>query len=435
MNAAAIDFLRSQLLSNIKIPTVVINDDGFLPQEVESPIQFYCNFSNEINPLYFDMIKLPRFYRIVANANKGEIYDLDKKRGEIVFLSNDNSRLVKEIRWLDDKGQVSWSDHYNQQGKLFCKSFYSAGKESIRKYFDEFREVITWYLQSGDIFLNYNNETLHFGNIAEFINHYLHIKNYDLHHIFYNSLNQALLTTLDISTKGSDTLFWQEKLGGSLPGNMEYLIKNTTRTKHIVFQNYIDWKNWKDKLPQSENVNYDFLGVIYPHPRGNKLRPEALILTNSDQIENLQKIVTSMPNVNFHIAAITEMSDKLLSLEKYNNVYLYPNALREKLLSLYKICDVYLDINHGSEVLDAVRAAFEQNMLIVGFDNTLHNANFVNPENIFLSNQVDSMIQKIDEALKDSETMRKLIDKQRLVAGDETPKKYVNVIEELTNDE
>jgi hypothetical protein len=37
---------------------------------------------------------------------------------------------------------------------------------------------------------------------------------------------------------------------------------------------------------------------------------------------------------------------KLLSLNKYDNVNLYPNAKRQKFISLYKSCDIYLDINY-----------------------------------------------------------------------------------------
>ena len=36
---ASFDLLRSQRSAQIKVPTVVINDDGFLPTEVESPIK------------------------------------------------------------------------------------------------------------------------------------------------------------------------------------------------------------------------------------------------------------------------------------------------------------------------------------------------------------------------------------------------------------
>ena len=35
----SIDLVRSQKIAGIKVPTVVMNDDGFLPAEVDSPIK------------------------------------------------------------------------------------------------------------------------------------------------------------------------------------------------------------------------------------------------------------------------------------------------------------------------------------------------------------------------------------------------------------
>ena len=435
MNIESIDLLRSQLFANLKIPSVVIDDDGFLPEEVDSPVKYYGNFTNENNPLYFDQVEIPKFYRILATATKGEIYDLHQKRADIIFTATDNNRLVKEVHWLDKNGKLSWIDHYNRQGKKFAKTFYENGVATVRRYFDvNSKETITRYMQTGDIFLHQNNEVLHFVSVADFMRYYLKSRNYNLDHIFYNTLNQSLLTTLALSEKGTDTLFWNEKIGEKLPGNLEYLNNNPTRTKHVIFQNYLDWKKWEPKLPKSKNIDFRFLGTIYPHPRGNKLRPEAAILTNSDQIEHLKEIVTALPNIHFHIAALTEMSAKLLDFNKYNNVHLYPNAVPKKLHEIYETCDIYLDINHGNEILDAVRGAFEQNMLIVGFNNTLHNPNFISPKNIFKPEQVNEMTNRIREALEDSSKMKELVDEQRLSAGDEAIEKYQQVIGELKDE-
>lgn len=85
LDVESTDFLRSQLFANIKIPSVVINDDGFLPIEVDSPFKFYCGFGDENTPLYFNRLKVPEFHRIVATASKGEVYDLQQKE-QIYFL-------------------------------------------------------------------------------------------------------------------------------------------------------------------------------------------------------------------------------------------------------------------------------------------------------------------------------------------------------------
>lgn len=435
LDVESADFLRSQLFAGLKIPSVVIHDDGFLPKEVDSPVKFYCKVSEKNTPLYFDRLKVPEFYRIVATAQAGQVYDLHQKKADIVFAATDNTRLIKEVRWLDDKGQLSWIDHYNREGRIFARTYVNNGQEVVRKYFDDQnKEVITQYLIAGDVFLNFEGEKHHFASLIEFMQFYLKERHYNLDHIFYNTLNQSMLVSLGIGEEGSDTLFWHEKIAKDLPGNMVYLANNKTRTKHVVFENYIDWQNWKDKLPKDGNLDFRFLGMIYPHPRGNKLRPEAVILTNSDQIEHLTEVVEAMPNINFHIAAITEMSNKLLSFDKYNNVHLYPSATPKRIRQLYQDCDIYLDINHGNEIMDAVRGAFEQNMLIVGFKNTLHNPNFISPENTFEVEEVDKMANKISEALESTDKMRELVDEQRTSAGDTTIEEYQKVIGDLENE-
>lgn len=435
LDVASTDFLRSQLFAGLNIPSVVIHDDGFLPKEVDSPIKFYCKVTDKNTPLYFDKVKIPKFYRIVATAQKGEIFDLHQKKADIVFAATDNNRLVKEVRWLDDKGQLSWIDHYNREGRIFAKTYVNNGQEVLRKYFNnEGKAVIVHYLVAGDILLFDDDETRHFSNLVQFMQYYLRARHYKVDHIFYNTLNQSMFVSLGMGEKGSDTLFWHEKLGEELPGNMTYLSKNGTRTKHVVFENYLDWEKWKNKLPKGGKLDFRFLGMIYPHARGNKLRPEAVILTNSDQIEHLQEIVEALPNINFHIAAITEMSAKLLAFDKYNNVHLYPNATPKRMKDLYQSCDIYFDINHGNEILDAVRGAFEQNMLIVGFKNTLHNPNFVSPDSIFEVDQVNDMAHRVNEALEDAKKMQKFVDDQRLTAGDTTVENYQKVIGALNNE-
>ncbi|MDS2577582.1 accessory Sec system glycosylation chaperone GtfB, partial [Streptococcus pneumoniae] len=107
-------------------------------------------------------------------------------------------------------------------------------------------------------------------------------------------------------------------------------------------------------------------GYHYQFKRDNFLRRDALILTNSDQIEQVEAIVEALPDVTFRIAAVTEMSSKLLDMLRYPNVVLYQNASPQKIQELYQLSDIYLDINHSNELLQAVRQAFEHNLLILG---------------------------------------------------------------------
>lgn len=160
-NQASFDFLRSQRTAQIKIPTVVINDDGFLPPEVESPIKYWGNYNVNKKPLYFDHLSLPRYWRILSTAAQGQIYDLDKKRADIIYQATDNTRQVKEVRWLNNNGKVSWIDNYNCYGYRFAQTYYRNEQPAWRKYYDKKNRVfLEWNLIAGDFFLAVDGGTI-----------------------------------------------------------------------------------------------------------------------------------------------------------------------------------------------------------------------------------------------------------------------------------
>ncbi len=235
---------------------------------------------------------------------------------------------------------------------------------------------------------------------------------------------------------GEDMLVWHEKLGDELPGNMQFLIDNDTRTTKVAFQDYADWQTKQDLIPKDSKLDFMYLGMIYPHPRANQLRSQALILTNSDRIDQLETLVKLMPNVTINIAAVTEMSGKLLAFGDNDNVEVYPQVSHAKVLELISNCDIYLDINRENEILDAVRGAFEQNMLILGFKETLHEPQFVARQNVYDSTEGAArlMAQKVLSALVKPELMGNLIDEQRRSAGDVWPKDYQRILGDWVNE-
>lgn len=430
------DFIRSENIAGFHIPTVVIHDDGFLPAQLDSPIKYYCQFNQKGQPLYFDKLPLPKFWRTAATGSKAEVFDIDKKRVEIFYQKNDNSRLIKEVHWLNDKGQSSWVDHYNGFGQRFAQTFYDQGQPVLRQFFNQKGQtVLTHNLAVGDYYLHFGGVKRHFKNLIDFVVYYLQKRGYNLDHIFYNTLNESLSVSLNLQEPGSDTLFWHEAGNKALPGNMNFLMENKTRTKHIIYQRLDEWQNNQSLIPKDTgNVDFQYLGMIYPHPRSNRMRPNALIFTNSDQIEQLSEIVKAMSEIKFSIAAITEMSAKLLAFDKYANVTLYPTVKPKQVKKLIKENDFYFDINYGDEILNAVRAAFEQNMLIIGFRDTLHEPQYIAKENIFAAKQIPQIKKLVDRSLSNMSRMKTYLDHQRKVASDIGINTFKSKIEELSNE-
>ena len=169
------------------------------------------------------------------------------------------------------------------------------------------------------------------------------------------------------------------------------------------------------------------LGYIYPFKKENQHKAEALICTNSDRIAHIEKLVEAMPEMHFTIAAITEMSSKLMSMDKYENVSLYPGVKMHVLDELFQNCDFYLDINHESEIVSAVQKAFLYNQLILGFRESLHNPDYIAPENIYEMEQVEQMILDLKLILGDMNLVDKHIEIQHKAAMLENAERYGDI--------
>ena len=293
--------------------------------------------------------------------------------------------------------------------------FDASGKEKILRDFTTNR-----------ITLKLDQDEVIFDSLVDFVVYYLKERGYDNDDIYYNSLSLPLFVSLQLANTGkeNDVLFWNEDVGQELPGNMSYLINNNTRTKKIIIQKKQVYNKVINMLPDNKKDMVSYLGTIYPHDRLNKQRKNILIMTNSDQIEHLKELVENLEGFHFYIGALTEMSSKLLSFDEYSNVTLYPNIVPEISEKLFKNCDIYLDINYGNEILSITRVAFRENMLILGFDSTVHNRTFIAPENIYHPDLYMKMTDKIRQSFGDADMLQELLYKQRVAADDETVPNY-----------
>ena len=125
-----------------------------------------------------------------------------------------------------------------------------------------------------------------------------------------------------------------------------------------------------------------------------KSKYQALIITGSQQLEQIDYIINHLSDYNIHIVTFTAMGDTLKSLASYENVKLHPNVMKWMCRKLIEECDVYLDINHEGkfpDVLDWVQGAQKT---ILTFDNV------VNPyhvDHIFPHEKLQDMIDFLKE--------------------------------------
>ena len=414
-------------------PVIVIEDDGFFPEDVISVYQYFSGDFQKSGKTpgrarYFNQINVPDYWTIDANNSGGKVYDLHRERGRIFYAEPKHKRLVRVADWMDEKGTVRSSDHYNRYGALYARTFFNKeGKRLCKAYFDgKGRETLLENFVTRDIILNRTGKDYVFKNKVDLVLQLLEELKAMGSRIFFNSLSTPLFVSERMPEgRKEDVLFWQEGVRNDIPGNMQMILSGQSRRTRTI---YVQKKDSYEKLVQlgaSKEV-MSTLGFVYEYSRKNTFQNKALICTNSDRIEKCEELIKALPGMHFYIAAITEMSSKLMSLSQYENVTLYPGARTEIIDQLFDTCDYYLDINHEGEIVSAVKQAFLHDQLILGFKQTLHNKNLIPAEHVFDSHE--RLIDFLKRIMDQDDQIREHIDLQKREAMSEEAAAYVALL-------
>ena len=131
----------------------------------------------------------------------------------------------------------------------------------------------------------------------------------------------------------------------------------------------------------------------------NHIVGDALLLTVSDQIEELDYLLENLPNICFHIAAPVQFSDRIRSLETKHNVQLLTVTNEQQLNFLVNMSDILLDINHFQEVDSIVSKFVQTGKLVLAFDNTVHGNQ---GQELFSSSNPDKLVSRVREYLNEA---------------------------------
>ena len=126
----------------------------------------------------------------------------------------------------------------------------------------------------------------------------------------------------------------------------------------------------------------------------NHIVGDALILTISDQIEQLDYLLDNLPDICFHIAAPVQFSEKIRKLETKYNVRLVTVTTD----TLVNMCDFLLDINHFQEVDSIVSKFVQAGKPVFAFDNTVHENK---GQEVFWSSTPDKLVSRVREYLNE----------------------------------
>lgn len=434
-NRGSQDLFESFCNAEIPVIALVINDDGFLPDGVTNIYEHFLGDYRKCDkckgkPLYFNQITVPDYWEISANNTSGSIHDKDKERGRIFFAQPTHKRYVRLVDYLDEVGNVRCTEHYNKYGALYARTMFNKKSEKVNKtFFDiEGREVIVENYVTSDIILNYQGKTFIFKNRTDFICFFLKLRGLENNRIYFNSLSVPFFVSNTLKSPGQpkeDLLFWQEPPRDDIPGNMQVIFDGKANScSKVIVQNRQAYEKLLELGAPEEMMTH--MGFIYTFHKKNMGRPEALICTNTENVEKLKEIVEGLPQVTFHVTAITEMSAKLLAHEKYDNVIMYPNVKAITLERLFNRCDFYLDINHEGEIVEATRRAFVYNLLILSFKQTQHGV-YTAQENIFDCANCTGLIQRLNNLLKDKTTLNEAISTQHSEGSTTSTKEFIEI--------
>ncbi|MBO3061346.1 accessory Sec system glycosylation chaperone GtfB [Mammaliicoccus fleurettii] len=413
--------------------TIVIEENGFLPDGVLTPYQFFANNpTSTISPLFFNEVTIPRFWTIEGNNNTAFIKNVDEVKARIIYKKNYKQRIVERVEWLNKRGHTQYIDYYNKFGLKYAQVVLDVQtqKRILKRYFNYNNDLfMIENFITNDITLNWKNKEYFFHSKIQFVNFYLKVAQLETEDFMINSLSIPSAVLNGLAGPGNDQIFWQGDITENIISHLEKALAKEKRQYKLLLPSQSSYEKalslidgkYKDRIHQA--------GYVYKFIKSNQHSNQVLTLTNSDQLPHIEEIIQSHPELEFHITALTEMSMNLMKLNQYPNVNLYPNARREKFVSLYKTCDIYLDINKGNEILDAVRAAFDYQLLILGYNELAHNKDVTAEHNLFDIESYADLSTTLEQISTDQSVLDQRLQLQLQTAGSINTTEFIQSLE------
>ncbi|MEY8284930.1 accessory Sec system glycosylation chaperone GtfB [Lachnospiraceae bacterium 50-23] len=426
-------------LAGCKCSAVILEENDFLPEGVLSVFDLFLGYyekngESSGKPRFFNEVSVPDLWSIHAGVGEteyGRITYQHEEKGRIHYLDSPKKYLVEAVDWFDRKGAVRFRDHYNRYGAVCARTVYDKeGRELGKTWFSAGgQEAVTLNCVTRDYIVNDGERIKFFRSKLDMAIYFLRRAGIEQKQVFYNSLANPFLISNRLPASGKrDVLFWQEGVGEGIPGNMQTILNGqAARTGRILVQR----KDSCDRLLElgADPDIVQRFGFVYDFKKKNGHRPQALICTNSEQIEHCEELIQAFPQMQFHIAAVTLMSPKLTDMEKYENVSLYPGAQSETLEELFRLCDYYFDINYWSEIVSAVYQAFLHDHLIFAFEETVHNKAFVADAHVYPAAEFGRLVSDVRAVMEDREQMEQHLKMQRKDAMAEEKEAYTALTE------
>lgn len=289
---------------------------GFKECKTIEAIDLFCGISEKNDVLkekdrYYAFIDIPQYWSVRADGLNGAIYDNKTKKANIYFKNPIEKRMVSRVEWIDRNNTVYRIDYYNKYGYMYCSENVSGGNVTVREFYDRNGDIKVLEQTGPKTYTTFGTRISpkSYRGFADYLEAYLkYNKIYD---------ENIWLTSDEILNKfawdyGNFKISYlpQNRL------NSDLTVITQTNTAFRILCSEEQQVNW-----YKENSNYK-CDRVYSYFENNELKfgkKEALTITESDQLEYIEQLINDFPEITFHIAASTIMSDKLTRLDINNS--------------------------------------------------------------------------------------------------------------------
>lgn len=154
---------------------------------------------------------------------------------------------------------------------------------------------------------------------------------------------------------------------------------------------------WDFQALSLEEIVAHHQGEFELQDRWEKAALNCMLLTDVQELEQIEFLAQSLPSVHFYIACYTDMGNYLRSLDRYENIHLYPQVIHAVLDELIDKCQVYLDIHHGNEQYELSSRFKALDKPVLAFDNTKKNEK---EELVYPHEHPQEMVRKLRSLMK-----------------------------------
>ena len=403
-------FITDELGNTEKNILELVDNLGFKDCKTIETIDLLCNISekNDMHKekeLYYAFIDIPQYWGVRADGLNGAIYDNKTKKANIYFKNPKEKRMVSRVEWIDRNNTVYRIDYYNKYGYKYCSENVKGGNVISREFYDRNGDikVIEQTVSKTYTTLGTGISPRNYRGFADYLGAYL--KSNEIYD------ENIWLTSDEILNKFAGD-YGNFKIS-YLPQNRLNSDLTETNQTNKAFRILCSEEQQVNWYKENSDCKCDRLYLYFENNESKFGKKEAFIITETDQLEYIEQLINDFPEIIFHIAASTIMSDKLTRLDINNNVELYPCITEQKRKELFERCDVYLDINHYRELYNAVNQALINNMLILAFDNTVHSKELYPMENIFDSSNYVKMKETLKNIITNRMIFNEYIDRQK----------------------